>query len=313
MYIFSPSNIMESTNIYGIKPQSSFSKSANDFIQSNDMVGNVIFILGLLVIGIIIFNIIMKTFLYILLPTNSPHLIDGMVDTKDSETKITQDPAKNASKTILISNNEDRGLEFTWSFWVYIDDLDYRRGELKNVFVKGDNIYKNSRDANKYNSNNDDYLDEELNNNINSTGVYLTPYDNKLLFVFNTFESLVEKFEIGNIPMNKWVNIIIRCENKTIDVFLNSTFTKRYILNSLHKQNYNNVYIGKNGGFAGFVSNLWYFNHALGTQEISNIYKGGANTNLLNDKTSKASNADPNPGLMSNYKLHWLSFRWPSN
>ncbi len=126
MYIFSPFNIMESTNIYGIKPQSSFSKSANDFIQSNDMVGNVIFILGLLVIGIIIFNIIMKTFLYILLPTNSPHLIDGMVDTKDSETKITQDPTKNASKTILISNNEDRGLEFTWSFWVYIDDLDYR-------------------------------------------------------------------------------------------------------------------------------------------------------------------------------------------
>lgn len=94
MYIFSPFNIMESTNIYGIKPQSSFSKSANDFIQSNDMVGNVIFILGLLVIGIIIFNIIMKTFLYILLPTNSPHLIDGMVDTKDSETKIIQDPKK---------------------------------------------------------------------------------------------------------------------------------------------------------------------------------------------------------------------------
>lgn len=312
MYIFSPFNIMESTNIYGIKPQSSFSKSANDFIQSNDMVGNVIFILGLLVIGIIIFNIIMKTFLYILLPTNSPHLIDGMVDTKDSETKIIQDPKKNASKTILISNNEDRGLEFTWSFWVYIDDLDYRRGELKNVFVKGDNIYKNSRDANKYNSN-DDYLDEELNNNINSPGVYLTPYDNKLLFVFNTFESLVEKFEIGNIPMNKWVNMIIRCENKTIDVFLNSTFTKRHILNSLPRQNYNNVYIGKNGGFAGFVSNLWYFNHALGTQEISNIYKGGANTNLLNDNTKKASNADPNPGLMSNYKLHWLSFRWPSN
>lgn len=313
MYIFSPFNIMESTNIYGIKPQSSFSKSASDFIQSNDMVGNVIFVIGLLVIGIIIFNIIMKTFLYILLPTNKSQLIDGMVDTKDSETKITQDPKKNTSKTILVSNNEERGLEFTWSLWVYIDDLDYRRGELKNVFVKGDNIYKNSRDANKYESNNDDYLDEELNNNINSPGLYLTPYDNKLLFVFNTFESLVEKFEIGNIPMNKWVNVIIRCENKTIDVFLNSTFTKRYILNSLPKQNYNNVYIGKNGGFAGFVSNLWYFNHAIGTQEISNIYKGGANTNLLNNKTSKASNADPNSGLMSNSKLNWLSFRWSLN
>ena len=312
MYIFSPFNIMESTNIYGIKPQSSFSKSTSDFIQSNDMVGNVVFILALLVIGIVIFNIVMKTFLYVLVPSNSPHLIDGMVDTKDSETKITQDPKKNSSKTILISNNEDRGLEFTWSLWVYIDDLDYRRGELKNVFVKGDNVYKNNDEFIEYDSS-EDYVDDQLNNNINSPGVYLTPYDNKLLFVFNTFESLIEKFEIGNIPMNKWVNIIIRCENKTIDIFLNSTFTKRYILNSLPRQNYNNVYIGKNGGFAGFVSNLWYFNYSLGTKEINSIYKGGASTNLLNDKTKNASNADPNPGLMNNFKLNWLSFRWLSN
>jgi hypothetical protein len=309
---------MESTNIYGIKQQSNLSKSANDFIQSNDMVSNVIFILVLLVVSIILFNIIMKTFLHYLLPTNSPHLIDGMVDTKDSEVKIVQDPNISTSKTILMSNNEDKGLEFTWSFWIYIDELDYKRGELKNVFVKGDNIYKNSSDANKYQEDDyegdvDDYVNDELNNNINSPGVYLTPFDNKLLFVFNTFDSLIEKFEIGNIPMNKWVNVVIRCENKTIDVFLNSTFTKRHVLTSLPKQNYNNVYIGKNGGFAGFVSDLWYFNHSLGTQEISKLYKNGASTNLLNDKTKKASGSDSVSGLMNNYKLNWLSFRWFSN
>lgn len=310
MYIFSPFNIMESTNIYGIKQETNLSKNASEFIRSNDMVSNLIFILILLVVGIIIFNICMKIFLNRLLPNNNPHLIDGMVDTKDSEMKIVQDPKKSSSKTIMVSNNEDKGLEFTWSFWIYIDELDYRRGELKNVFVKGDNIYKTGNDVNEYDIDDNDYVDEELNNTINSPGVYLTPYDNRLLFVFNTFDSVIEKFEVGNIPMNKWVNIIIRAENRTIDLFINSAFSKRHVLSGLPRQNYNNVYIGKNGGFAGFVSNLWYYNYALGTQEITNIYRKGANTNLINNKSTKASGSESASSSSGSFKNNWLSFRW---
>lgn len=293
---------MDSQNIYGIKENSSLSKTASDFIKSNDMIGNVVFILVLLVVSIVIFNICVKYFFYFLTPSNSPHLIDGMIDTKDSEMKIMQDPNKSSSKTIIVSNNEDKGLEFSWSFWLYIDDLDYRRGELKNVFVKGDNVYTDTN-----NDGGENY--EEINNTINGPGVYLTPFDNKLLFVFNTYDNIIEKFEIDNIPLNKWLNIIIRCENKTIDVFINGSFSTRYILSSLPRQNYNNVYIGKDGGFAGYVSNLWYYNYGLGTRAISNIYKKGANTTLLNDKAKQAG-SNNETSMIDSFRKNYLSFRW---
>ena len=297
-------------DIYGIRQSKALFNSAKSYVQTNDMMSNVVFVLVVLIITIILFQMTAAYIFNLFSPSNNPHLIDGMVDTKDSELKIYQDPNKSGSKTILISSDQTKGLEFTWSFWVYIDDLDYRRGELKNVWVKGDNIYQD-QNSTSTTYEETDVTYEELNKTINSPGVYLTPYNNKLLFVFNTFEKLFERFEIDNIPMQKWVNVIIRCENRTIDVFLNSAFTKRHVLSSLPKQNYNNVYIGKNGGFAGFVSNLWYYNRAIGTKMINDIYKGGANVNLLNDKAKNASGGSSTEGgWFDNYRINWLSFRW---
>ncbi len=296
-------------DLYIIKKFRTMYSNTSNYINTNDMVSNFVFLLIILVLTIILYQVIAANILQMLSPSNNPHLIDGMIDTKSSQFKIYQDPKKNYSKTILISDNKDKGLEFTWSFWIYIDNLDYRRGELKNVWIKGDNNFEDNTDISKYEES--DITFEELNNSINSPGVYLTPHSNKLLFVFNTFNKVVEKFDIDNIPMNKWVNVIIRCENKTIDIFLNSSFTKRFILTSLPKQNYNNVYIGKNGGFAGFVSNLWYFNSAIGAKKINDIYRQGPNTKLLNSTVDDAVSTvtNNNNGLFSS-TINWISFRW---
>ena len=295
---------MEAQNIYGIDRSGSLSDRGIEFMKSNDYMSNIVFILALIVIFIIIFNMVVGYFTYLLSPHNSPHLIDGMIDAKDSEMRITQDPNNSNSKTILPSSNQDEGIEFTWSFWVYLDNLDYRRGELKNIFVKGDNMYtqnNNSEDLELYG---------EINNVINGPGVYLTPHDNKLMFVFNTFENVIEKFEVDNIPMNKWLNVMIRCKGKTIDIFFNSVLTKRFKLQSLPKQNHNDVYIGKDGGFAGYLSNLWYYNYALGTREIANVYNKGANTNLLNDKAKLAANSKESSSILNEHSQNYLSFRW---
>jgi hypothetical protein len=87
------------------------------------------------------------------------------------------------------------------------------------------------------------------------------------------------------------VNVIIRCENNKLDVFINGTITRSMELNGVPKQNYGDVYIAANGGFSGYISNLWYYNYALGTLEISNLVKQGPNTTLaysmVNDKLSK--------------------------
>jgi hypothetical protein len=53
-----------------------------------------------------------------------------------------------------------------------------------------------------------------------------------------------------------------------------------------------------NGGFDGYISNLWYHNHALGTSEIQRIAQRGPNTKLVGSN-----------GI--NDKLYnYLSLRW---
>ena len=91
---------------------------------------------------------------------------------------------------------------------------------------------------------------------------------------------------------------------------MNASFVKRHKLSSLPKQNYNNVYIGKNKGFSGYVSNLWYYNYGLGTREISNIYRDGANTKLLNANSLGVNAQYSEKGLFGHFKTNFLSFRW---
>jgi hypothetical protein len=53
-----------------------------------------------------------------------------------------------------------------------------------------------------------------------------------------------------------------------------------------------------NGGFSGNISNLWYFNYALGTAEIQRIAARGPNTRLV---SANSSNTRP---------FDYLSLRW---
>ena len=90
--------------------------------------------------------------------------------------------------------------------------------------------------------------------------------------------NIYEDIEIPGIPLNKWVNVIIRCSsNNIIDVYINGRLTKRQQLSGVARQNYDDVYVALQGGFPGYISNLNYFNYAIGTGEIDSIVRGGPN------------------------------------
>ena len=105
---------------------------------------------------------------------------------------------------------------------------------------------------------------------------------------------MVWRSEIKNIPNRKWVNVIIICRNHHLDVYINGTVAKRYILDGVPKQNYGDVYVAMNGGFNGNISNLWYYNYAIGTKEVNDINGAGANTTV-------ASTSSINGSLVPNY------------
>jgi hypothetical protein len=114
----------------------------------------------------------------------------------------------------------------------------------------------------------------------------------------NTYDTINEEITIPDIPINKWVNVIIRCQNKTLDVYINGTISRSIQLIGVPKQNYGDVFIGMNGGFSGYVSNLWYYNYALGTSAIQGITQNGPNRRMTGNNSITMQN--PN----------YLSMRW---
>jgi hypothetical protein len=258
------------------------SSTGNRFFESNSLVAKFAFLLVVIFGFIILLKFGISIVSYFMSPSQSPHLIDGMVDAKNAIV-FPQDPSgNNTSVTIQRSVNANDGLEFTWSVWVFINNLQYLQGQYRHIFYKG----------------NSNLAENGLNFPNNAPGLYLAPDSNKLIVIMNTFDVINEEIIIPDIPLNKWMNVIIRCQNKTLDVYINGTIARSLQLTSVPKQNYGDVYVGMNGGFDGYVSNLWYYNYALGTRVIQNIASRGPNTKMIGSNGMNLKD--------SNY----LSLRW---
>ena len=156
---------------------------------------------------------------------------------------------------------------------------------LKHVFHKG---------SNDFYSNDNNYHYPILQ----SPGVWIYPNTNKLGINFNTYNNIVETCDIGNIPLNMWVNVIIILIGNSVDVYINGTITRSINLIGVPKQNYGDVYVAMNGGFNGNISNLWYYNYALGTSKIQDIASDGPNTRMIGTSGMSDNNFD------------YLSLRW---
>jgi len=278
---------MNSSNTGSGSPYNPFSTGSTstsgfkDFIDSNSLVAKIAFLLLVLFGFVIALRLGISILAYFLSPTGSPHLIDGMVDGKQMII-FPQDPNTSGAKTITRSVNATDGIEFTWSTWVFIDNLQYNAGKYKHVFHKG----------------NDQVSTTGLNFPNNAPGLYIAPNTNAFVIIMNTYDNINEEIMIPDIPMNKWISVIMRCQNKTLDVYINGTIARSVQLAGVPKQNYGDVFLAMNGGFSGYVSNLWYYNYALGTAAIQNIVHSGPNTKMVGSNAMNMKN--PN----------YLSLRW---
>jgi hypothetical protein len=195
-----------------------------------------------------------------------------------------QDPSNNGAVTIYRSVNASDGVEFTWSVWLFINDI-YNggvEGQYRHVFHKGNSDLKNTG----------------VNFPNNAPGLYIAPNTNNLVVMMSTFNNMSEEIVVPDIPINKWVNVIIRCQNTTLDIYVNGTIIRSLELNGVPKQNYGDVYVAMNGGFNGYISNLWYYNYALGAAAIQNLAVKGPNTKMVGSNGMNLKNAD------------YLSLRW---
>jgi hypothetical protein len=266
---------------------SSNSSATKEFFESNSVIAKIAFLLLILFAFSILLRLGISMLGYFLGPNDSPKLIKGMVDAT-TQLIIPQDPEDSTSITINRSSNATEGIEFTWSCWIYIKDSTFsndNNGKYKCIFYKG-NDYKSNPDANGLNFPN------------NAPGLYIAPNTNDLVVFMNTFKVINEQVTIPDIPLNKWVNVIIRCQNTTMDVYINGTIAKSIQLHGVPKQNYGSVWVAANGGFQGYISNLWYYNYALGTNQIDKLVEKGPDTTMTGSDSLDMKNAD------------YLSLKW---
>jgi len=257
-----------------------------DFLNSSSIVARLSFLLLIIFIFIIVLKISMTILKRILLRiNNNPILIDGMIDAKKTSITIPQNPKSNGAITINRSINSPSGIEFTWSVWIFINDISSSDGKYKHIFSKGNNI---------------DVQNNGLYFPNNAPGMYIYPNTNDLLIVMNTYDSIQEEITIKDIPIGKWINVILRCRDKILDVYINGTITKSVNLNGVPKQNYGDIFVAMNGGFDGNISDLRYYDYAVGLNEINGLSTMGPTLTI----------SSSNSASLLLRSADYLSLRW---
>jgi len=255
-----------------------------EFLESNSIVAKFAFLLLVLFVFLVILRAGATMLTWLLSPSDSPTLLSGMIDAKQMMV-IPQDPSVKGAIPVMRSKNQRDGISFTWSVWIYVNDLTYKEGQYRHIFHKGnDNI---------------NFSEQPIGMNFpnNAPGLYLGPKQNSLVVVMNTFDKISEEILIEDLPIKKWVNVIIQCEGHNLDVYINGTLARRHVLSGVPKQNYGDVFVAMNGGFDGYISELRYFNEDIGLAKIRSIVSGGPNLKM------KATS-------LTESKPHYLSTRW---
>lgn len=277
-------------------------QGGKEFLQSNSIVAKFAFLILILIVFMLFISLGSFILSLVFSQDHNPILIDGMIDANQMLT-IPQDPSKKGAKPILRSDNQREGLEFTWSVWIFINDYTYKSGDFKHVFHKGNNnIVPGSFNA-------ESNPTGGLNTPLNGPGLYIMPRQDDavngnvagLRIIMNTFDQIDNNIDIKNIPLHKWVNVIMRVTKQgQLDVYINGALVKRLMLKSVPRQNYGDVFVSLNGGFDGNTASLRYFEKAIGTNQVQSIFEQGPNTKFVvgNMPSSKKD------------KNQYLSTRW---
>ena len=276
---YSPSSSSSSSSSSSLPSLSSFTSSfgspsissSKDFLESNTFIAKTAFLLLVIILFFILLRISIALLSWLLAPSQNMTLLNGMADATQT-IQISQDPTSTSSMPIIRSSNQIFGMEFTWSVWMFLKPVQPSPSGMQHVFSKGaGSIMKCSDPSNPTFSNNAPgvYL-----TNVNTLNVLMDTVDKPACSLANPTVS------ITNIPINKWLNVVIRLTNDTLDVYINGRLTQRAIMNTVPNQNYDDVFICRNGGFNGYISDLKYFNSSIGTTQINALVSNGPNTSI---------------------------------
>jgi hypothetical protein len=150
-------------------------------------------------------------------------------------------------------------VNYAYSIWFYIDDWSYRYGSEKILFCRGTKRLM--------------------------PGVILSPIENNLVVrVAMTKTDELFNCKVQNIPIQKWTNLIVTLNNRSLDVYINGKLVKTCVLPSpAEVDDTSSVYLTPLTGFSGYTSRFNYWNDTVNPQQAWNIYKSGPGGNMFSN------------------------------
>lgn len=200
---------------------------------------------------------------------------------------------------------------FGYSFWVYLNkpqnsNILYRNNEWKSIFYRGTQLNQSN----------------EISRLTQYLGVWLTPNNESLAFVFQQNGGQTESIELTNVDFNVWTHYYVGVSPKSINIYKNGKLevsssiqqsaismndyglfiTSDYALSQISNMSKSEVseedtvYVNKTG-FDGYLAYLTYYQYTLTPIEIINsinIYKDKINNYVKNAK-NKIEDVDVKP------------------
>tara|TARA_Y100001935_G_C17239362_1_gene474810 strand:+ start:10 stop:1017 length:1008 start_codon:yes stop_codon:yes gene_type:complete len=298
-----------------------FFNGTKDFLTSNSLLAKATFLLLMIIIFFYLTKLSFFLIKYFFGPDPTPYLVKGLKNARSSMI-ISQTLADKNAIPVMRSNNEYSGVELTYNWWMFINEYPHAANNNNNVtyshvFNKGSITPKNTSDT--YSCFNNDNDNKEIKGPNNAPGVYL--YNGKssvskyfspnsgsttkncidvsdnmvgMMILIDTTNNTnpgqkeieTEYIFIDNLPLKKWINCVIRVTSQNkVDVYINGVAMSSYKLRGVIMQNYDSFNVNLSRGFEGYLSNIKYYNYAIGTFEIDSVLHAGPNL-----KTNEKSN-----------------------
>lgn len=179
------------------------------------------------------------------------------------------------SSSLATSNNSGASTNFAYSIWFYVNDWNYRYGEPKVIFGR----MAGTSTAGSGNVDGINGVDpcpavvlDAIENNIS---VSLACFPGDEVNSGSTSNS-VHTCSVSNVPIQKWVNLIISVYGRSMDIYIDGKLVKTCLLPGVaNVKNDANIFVTPSGGFDGWTSKFQYYPSPLNPQEAWNIYTKG--------------------------------------
>jgi hypothetical protein len=165
-----------------------------------------------------------------------------------------------------LSVNENNGIEYTLSSWVYINDTGMS-DQYRFLFGRTDD---------KTSVNSLGMLDN------NNPCLYISPHSNNIVIICSTYTSKKDNIiSLLNIPFQQWINVSITCKGAIISSYVNFKPIKEIRLDSVPKQDGDIHLCATDYPVNGLISNLLYVNKALEINQIIKLVGNQPNEQII--------------------------------